>query len=99
MDIIKIILMNVLQSLINKRVDTRFDERMDDMLFSLTSRRVPNEQAKKEMRDFILQQKELGNTKLSVLDLMLGLNLPAGQVQNILDVLEAEEKIKEINYV
>lgn len=91
--------MNVFQSLINKRVDTRFDERMGDMLFSLTSRRVSNEQAKKEMRDFILQQKELGNTKLSVLDLMLGLNLPANQVQNILDTMEAEEKIKEIEYV
>lgn len=92
--------MKLLDKYISRRVDKRFEQKMKEMMCStsLSVREVSDDRAKKDIEDFIHLQQKKGNKELSFLDFVASLNLPANQVQNILDSFENEHRIKEINY-
>ncbi len=86
-------------SFIKKFIDKKVDERINEIISNdtLSFRDISNRDAQKEISSFILEKREVGITKLSTLDFVLNLKLPAQQVENILDVFKKNKKLKEIN--
>ena len=60
-------------------------------------RNISNKKAREEIADFILEEKEDGKKKLSTFDIVSNLELPANQVEKVLNDFEKKGKIKEIN--
>ena len=83
-------------------LDRKVDERIKEV-FGLNThdnfRKVPDSVAREDIKHFILQQKENGNKAMSLLDVTVSLNLPAEQVDKVLNGFERENKIKEIIHV
>ena len=63
---------------------------------TLDFRDISDKEATQEISSFIVKKKEEGITKLSVLDFVLNLKIPAEQVEKILSKYEKDGKIKEI---
>jgi len=57
-------------------------------------RKVSDEIARKEIKDYITQQKEQGLEKIGTLDMIFDLSLPGLQIEKIMESLNG---IKEIN--
>ena len=89
-------MVDFLKNIIDKRVDKRINEILkSDSDFS--PRNIPDEKARKEMTDFILEKKRESITRLSVLDFVMNLKLPADQVSRIIEDFKSENKLKEID--
>lgn len=88
--------MSVFKHIIDKRVDERINEILKSRR-DFKFRKISDAKARKEISSFILEKKSESITKLSILDFVLSLRLPAEQVSKILDGFEKEKKIKEIN--
>ena len=88
--------MNFFQSYIQKGVDKRINELIASDSFQLCD--IDDREATKKIKKFILEQKLQGNTKLSTLDFVLSLNLPADQVESILDIFENQKKVRSVEY-
>jgi len=87
---------SILQNFIDKRVDRRINEiiKSDD---SFELRNVPDSKAESEISSFILEKKQGGITRLSILDFVLNLSLPAKQVSRILEQFEAENRLTSVD--
>ncbi len=85
-------------SIFKNYIDKRVDERINEIISNdtLEFRDISNKEAKQEISAFILQKKENGITKLSTLDFVLNLKLPAEQIDDILERYEKKKKIKEL---
>lgn len=80
-------------------INRRVDERLDKVLSSDSSIHLINlddKNAEKVITEYIVKQKENGNTELSIYDFVTNLRLPASQVDTILGKFEAKKLIKEI---
>jgi len=87
-------------SIFRKVIDSRVDERIKEIINSGKSfefRDISEEEAKKEISLFIMENKNNGVARLSTLDFVLSLRIPAPQVEKILDIFVKENKIKELN--
>ena len=51
-------------------------------------RKIPDRKAKEEILEYMKQLKQEGFKKISIIDLVDGLNLPAEQIEKIMDTLE-----------
>lgn len=51
-------------------------------------RKIPDTKAKEEILEYIKQLKQEGFKKVSIIDLVDGLNLPAEQIEKVMDTLE-----------
>ena len=87
---------NIISGIVDKRVDERINElvKSDDFF---TLRDVPDNEAKGEISDFILKERDSGNTQLTTLDFVLKLKIQGPQVEKILDKFESENKIEEVD--
>jgi hypothetical protein len=90
----------MISSFLNKIIDERVDQRIhevinNDCLFAF--RKINNDDAKKEISTFILNNKSNNITQLSTIDFVLNLKLPADQIEEILEQYKKEDKLKEIN--
>ena len=86
-------------SLLNKKIDERVDERLNELIKSeelFSFRKISDKQAREEITQFIIKNKEEGKTQLSTLDFVLNTKLPAPQVEKILGEFEKEKKIAEV---
>ena len=63
----------------------------------LKFRTLTKKKAKEEISSFILKKKKSGIKKISALDVVLDLKLPAQQVEKVFEIFIKEKKIKEIN--
>ena len=88
-------MISFIKHIIDKRVDQRINEIIHDD--SLEFKTISNSKAKKEISSFILENKEKSITKLSTLDFVLNLRLPADQVEDVLGNFKKEKKLKEVN--
>jgi len=63
----------------------------------LKFRTLSKKEAEKEISSFILKNKKSGLKKISTLDVVLNLKLPAQQVEKVFEGFIKEKKIKEID--
>lgn len=80
-------------------IERKVKERVDELLAAketLKFKEVSKAEAKKEITSFILGQHKEGIFKVSILDIVLNLKLPASQVENIMDDFVKKNKVKEL---
>jgi len=87
-------MISLFKNYIDKRVDKRINEIINDD--TLSFRNISDSKARQEMSSFIVEKKDRGVTKLSTLDFVLSLKLPAEQIEKVLDNYKKEKRIKEI---
>ena len=81
-----------------KIIENRVDKRINDIIRSddtLVFRAVSDEEAREEISSFIIHKKSEGITRLSVLDFVLNLKLPADQVEGVLEEFEQKGRLTE----
>lgn len=89
-------MMSILKNLIDKRVDERINQIIgNNDVFDFKN--ISDNKAQKEISDFIISKREEGIIKLSTLDFVLNLKLPAEQIEKILGIFKSQHKIKEVN--
>jgi len=59
-------------------------------------RKISDAKAKKEISAYIIKMKKKGKTKLSILNFVMALELPALQIERIMKKFTKEGKVKEI---
>jgi hypothetical protein len=89
-------MISFIENFIAKKVDERINEIINDDS-TLEFKNISDEKAKKEISSFILQKKQNGITKLSTLDFVLNLKLPAEQIEEVLDDFKKSKMVREIN--
>ena len=80
-------------------IERKVKERLDELLAAretLKFKEVSKVEAKKEITSFILEQHKEGIFKISILDIVLNLKLPASQVEEIMDSFVKKGKAKEL---
>jgi len=78
--------------LVNEIVKERVDKFLQEKEI-IEFRRVNNVLAEKEITNFILQMKEKGILKISILDIVSNLNLPSEQIERIMTKFEKEKRV------
>ena len=80
-------------------IERKVKERFDEILAAKETfkfREVSKIEAKKEITSFILERHKESIFKISILDLILNLKLPASQVEGIMDSFVKKGKVKEL---
>lgn len=63
----------------------------------MTFRKISKNKAKEKISDFIIDEKENGTKKLSTLDIVMELKIPANQVEEVMKDFERKNMVKEID--
>lgn len=89
---------NFLRRIVNNQVDKRINEIIRSGR-GLEPISISDAEAERRVSSFIVKENKQGVKNLSTLDCVLNLNLPAQQVDKILERFVEQKKIKEIEYV
>jgi len=91
------------QNLINEKLEEIIERKVQEKInvllkerVTLSFREVSKSVAKKEITLFILKKQKSGIFKVTVLDLVIALKLPASQIEKIMEDFLKKGKIKEL---
>jgi hypothetical protein len=78
---------------LNSRVDSLEKDLKNQKIISeaYIERDISDDEAKKDIINYIKEIKSKGNTKISMIDLVTNINLPSEQIERIMEDLEGSD--------
>lgn len=84
-----------LERLVDKKVEEKIKKFFEEKE-TINFRKISDSEARKEIVSFILEMKKNGFRKISILDIVVGLNLSPIQVEKIMKRFEKEKSVKRV---